>query len=386
MRREALTSNYAVAHAVRAVDVDVIAVYPITPQTTIVEKLAEFVANGELDAELIHVESEHSALSAVVGASAAGARTFTATSSQGLELAHEVLHIASAMRLPIVMAVPARAVSAPISIHHDYSDVMNARDVGWVIYILASAQEVYDTVIQAYRLAEEVYLPVMVAYDGFLMSHTMEPVELNDEGEARAFAPRRPRPHSLSPKRPVTMGPLASPDWYYEFKYQQVLAMREAYRAAGEVDGEYQRRFGRGYGLVELYKMDDADYAVVTYGGSAYGNAMAAVDMARGRGVAAGVVRIRLYRPFPTREVVEALEGVKAFAVLDKAILFGSPVEGPVYKDVAAALYVSGVEKPALNVIHGVGQRTIYVEDIYRVFQMLRERPSREVVYMGVRP
>jgi pyruvate ferredoxin oxidoreductase alpha subunit len=221
---EALTGNYAAAYAVKAADVDVIAVYPITPQTTIVEKLSEFVANGELNAELIHVESEHSALSAVVGASAAGARVFTATSSQGLELAHEILHIASAMRLPIVMAVPARAISAPISIHNDYGDVMNARDTGWIIYIAASAQEVYDTIIQAYRVAESVNLPAMVAYDGFLLSHTVEPVELNDEEEVRRFLPRPVRPYTLNPKRPVTMGPLASPDWYYEFKYQQASA------------------------------------------------------------------------------------------------------------------------------------------------------------------
>ncbi len=382
---EALTSNYAVAYAVKAADVDVIAVYPITPQTTIVEKLSEFVANGELNAELIHVESEHSALSAVVGASAAGARVFTATSSQGLELAHEVLHIASGMRLPIVMAVPTRAVSAPISIHNDYGDVMNARDVGWVIYIAASAQEVYDTVIQAYRLAERALLPVIVAYDGFLMSHTVEPVELNDEEEVRKFLPRTPRPYTLNPRRPVTMGPLTSPDWYYEFKYQQVLALQEAYKIAKDVDAEYSRAFGRGYGVVESYRMEDADYAIVTYGGAAYGNAKAAADLARERGIAAGVVRIRLYRPFPTADVLKAISGVKALAVLDRAIMFGGPAEGPLYRDLAAAMYMSGVDKPAVNVIHGIGQRTMYVEDLYKIYTMLREGPRKEVVFMGVR-
>lgn len=382
---EALTSNYAVAYAVKAADVDVIAVYPITPQTTIVEKLSEFVANGELNAELIHVESEHSALSAVVGASAAGARVFTATSSQGLELAHEVLHIASGMRLPIVMAVPTRAVSAPISIHNDYGDVMNARDVGWVIYIAASAQEVYDTVIQAYRLAERALLPVIVAYDGFLMSHTVEPVELNDEEEVRKFLPRTPRPYTLNPRRPVTMGPLTSPDWYYEFKYQQVLALQEAYKIAKDVDAEYSRAFGRGYGVVEAYRMEDADYAIVTYGGTAYGNAKAAADLARERGIAAGVVRIRLYRPFPTADVLKAISGVKALAVLDRAIMFGGPAEGPLYRDLATAMYMSGLDKPAVNVIHGIGQRTMYVEDLYKIYTMLREGPRKEAVFMGVR-
>jgi len=383
-RVEALTGNYAAAYAVKAVDVDVIAVYPITPQTTIVEKISEFVANGELDAELIHVESEHSALSAVIGASAAGARVFTATSSQGLELAHEVLHIASAMRLPIVMAVPARAISAPISIHNDYGDVMNARDAGWVMYIAASAQEVYDTVIQAYRVAETVNLPTMVAYDGFLISHTVEPVELNDEEEVRRFLPRPVRPYTLNPKRPVTMGPLASPDWYYEFKYQQVLAMKEAYKVAKDVDLLYGEKFGRSYGVVETYKMEDAEYAMVTYG-AAFGNAKAAADIARERGIAAGVVRVRLYRPFPTMDLLKALEGVKAFAVLDRAIMFGSPAEGPLYKDITTAMFMHGVDKPAVNVIHGIGQRTIYVEDIYKVYTMLRENPRKEVVFMGVR-
>jgi pyruvate ferredoxin oxidoreductase alpha subunit len=286
---EALTGNYAAAYAVKTSDVDVIAVYPITPQTTLVEKLSEFVANGELNAELIHVESEHSALSAVVGASAAGARVFTATSSQGLELAHEILHIASAMRLPIVMAVPARALSAPINIHNDYGDVMNARDTGWIIYIAASAQEVYDTIIQAYRVAETANLPAMVAYDGFLMSHTVEPVELNDEEEVKKFLPRPLRPYTLNPKRPVTMGPLASPDWYYEFKYQQATALREAYKLVKDVDALYGEKFGRSYGVVETYRMEDADYAIVTYGGAAYGNAKVAADMARERGIAAGV-------------------------------------------------------------------------------------------------
>jgi pyruvate ferredoxin oxidoreductase alpha subunit len=384
-RIEALTGNYAAAYAVKASDVDVIAVYPITPQTTLVEKLSEFVANGELNAELIHVESEHSALSAVVGASAAGARVFTATSSQGLELAHEILHIASGMRLPIVMAVPARALSAPLSIHNDYGDVMNARDTGWIIYIAASAQEVYDTIIQAYRVAETANLPAMVAYDGFLVSHTVEPVELNDEEEVRKFLPRPQRPYTLNPKRPVTMGPLASPDWYYEFKYQQATALREAYKVVKEVDALYGEKFGRSYGVVETYRMEDADYAIVTYGGAAFGNARVAADMAREKGIAAGVVRIRLYRPFPTMDVLRALEGVKAFAVLDRAIMFGNPAEGPLYKDIATAMFMHGVDKPAVNVIHGIGQRTMYVEDMYKIYVMLKERPSKEVVFMGVR-
>jgi pyruvate ferredoxin oxidoreductase, alpha subunit (EC 1.2.7.1) len=247
----ALTSNYAVAYAVKAADVDVVAVYPITPQTTIVEKIAEFVDDGELNADLIHVESEHSAMSAVVGAAAAGARVFTATSSQGLELMHEVLHIASGLRLPVVMAVPARAISAPISIHGDYSDVMNTRDTGWITYIASSAQEVYDTVIQAYKVAETALLPVMVSYDGFLMSHTTEPVELNDEEAVRRFLPRRERPNVLRPEKPITMGAFAMPDWYYEIKYQVQEALASSLKTIEEVDAEYGKAFGRSYGIIQ---------------------------------------------------------------------------------------------------------------------------------------
>jgi pyruvate ferredoxin oxidoreductase alpha subunit len=283
------------------------------------------------------------------------------------------------------MAVPARAVSAPISIHNDYGDVMNARDTGWVIYIAASAQEVYDTIIQAYRVAESVNLPAMVAYDGFLVSHTVEPVELNDEEEVRRFLPRPVRPYTLNPKRPVTMGPLASPDWYYEFKYQQAVALKEAYKVAKDVDALYGEKFGRSYGVLETYKMEDAEYAIVTYGGAAFGNAKAAADITRERGTAAGVVRVRLYRPFPTMDLLKALEGVKAFAVLDRAIMFGSPAEGPLYKDIATAMFIHGVDKPAVGVIHGIGQRTMYVEDMYKIYTMLRENPRKEVVFMGVR-
>jgi pyruvate ferredoxin oxidoreductase, alpha subunit (EC 1.2.7.1) len=284
------------------------------------------------------------------------------------------------------MAVPARAISAPISIHNDYGDVMNARDTGWIIYIAASAQEVYDTIILAYRVAESGNFPAMVAYDGFLLSHTVEPVELNDEEEVRRFLPRPVRPYTLNPKRPVTMGPLASPDWYYEFKYQQAVALKEAYKVVKDVDALYGEKFGRSYGVLETYKMEDAEYAIVTYGGAAYGNAKAAADIARERGTAAGVVRVRLYRPFPTMDLLKALEGVKAFAVLDRAIMFGSPAEGPLYKDIATAMFIHGVDKPAVGVIHGIGQRTMYVEDMYKIYTMLKERPSKEVVFMGVRP
>ncbi len=381
----ALTSNYAAAYAVKAADVDVVAVYPITPQTTIVEKIAEFVDDGELNAELIHVESEHSAMSAVVGAAAAGARVFTATSSQGLELMHEVLHIASGLRLPIVMAVPARALSAPISIHGDYSDVMNTRDTGWITYIAASAQEVYDTIIQAYKVAETVLLPAMVAYDGFLMSHTTEPVELNDEEEVRRFLPRKDRPNVLKPEKPITMGAFAMPDYYYEIKYQVQEALLGSLKVIEEVDREYGRTFGRSYGVLQTYRVEDADYIVVAYGGASFGNAREAVDAAREKGIKAGAVRLRVFRPFPADYIAKLLADVKAFAVVDRAIAFGGPAGGPVFAEVVTALWMRGIDTPGLSIVHGIGQRSMYVEDFVKIFEMLKDGEKSKVVYMGLR-
>jgi len=388
--RTGMTSNYAAAYAGRDVDVDVIAVYPITPQTTIVEKLSEFKANGEISGEIIHVESEHSALSAAVGASAVGARTFTATCSQGLELMHEVLHIASGLRLPIVMAVTGRALSAPISIHCDYSDVMNARDTGWIILIASKAQEVYDTIIQAYRIAEDerVLLPVMVAYDGFLMSHTIEPVELYREELVRRFTPRRNNRPTLDPEKPITLGPLATPEWYYEIRYQVVHALENAKTVVEEVQRDFNKMFKRDYDVVEEYRVEDAEYVLLTYGGIS-GNAKEAVDLARGEGIRAGLIRIRMYRPFPTERVVKSLERARAFAVLDRAIAYGSPLEGPLFKDVATALYSYGLDVPGISVIHGIGQRTVYVRDVVEIFRYLRKVERRGVhvktIYMGLR-
>lgn len=388
-----LTTNYAVAYAVRDVDVDVISAYPITPQTTIVEKLAEFVANGELDAEYIPVESEHSALSAAIGASAAGARVFTATAAQGLELMHEILYIASGLRLPMVMAIPGRALSAPISIHGDYQDVMSVRDTGWIIFIAATAQEAYDTIIQAYRISEDprVLLPVIVTYDGFLMSHTTEPVELYDQKLVREFTPRRHRERVLlDPNKPVTMGVLATPDWYYEIKYQAVKALQDSRKTIDEVHSEFAERFGRRYGAVEGFMVDDADYIVITYGGASTWNSVEAAKLARERGIRAGVVRIRLFRPFPTNDLVKVLSNAKAVAVLDRSISPGSPIEGTVFKDVYIALRMNGVEKPMLSVIHGISQRTMYVRELYEIFNKLRDiaesgqTPTRSI-YMGLR-
>ncbi len=391
MPRLALTSNYAAAYAAKMCDVDVIPVYPITPQTTIAEKLSEFVADGELDAEIIHVESEHSALSACIGASAAGARVFTATCSQGLMLAYELLPIASGLRLPIVMAVPCRALSAPISIHGDYIDLMLARDAGWIILISSTAQEVFDNIVQAFKIGEhpDVLLPVMVAYDGFLMSHTIEPVEIpDDESIVREFVPKRRTWLTLDVEKPVTMGPLAGPDWYYEIRYQQVPAMKNAYRVVKEVAREFEKIFGRKYDTVELYKAEDAEYIVIAYGAT-WGFIEEAVDILREKGYSVGGMRIRLLRPLPVEDIANVLKDRKGFIVIDKTLITGMPV-GPVYSDICTALKISKIDVPGISAVHGVGQRVMYVKDFVELVEksielFRRGEQPKEQIYLGLR-
>ena len=391
-KRLPLSSNYAVAYAVKDSDVDVVAAYPITPQTTVVEKISEFIANGELDAEMIHVESEHSALSAVVGASAAGARAFTATASQGLELMHEVLHIASGLRLPIVMTIATRALSAPISIWNDYSDLMNTRDTSWVTLIASTAQEVYDTVIQAFRIAEDpdVLLPVMVAYDGYIMSHTYEPVLVpEDNAPILEYAPKNYNRLRLDPERPISIGTLAGPEWYYEFKYQQVVAMKRALEKAREADREYGRRFGRSYGLVESAYTEDAEVVLLAYGGL-YGTVLEAVEDMRSKGLRVGAVRLRLWRPFPAEDLHKAVGSAKMVVVLDKAISYGARIAGPVAMEVMTSYYGDPDAPSVLSVIVGIGQRTVTERTIREIteyaFRLLdRGRVPRESLYWGVR-
>jgi pyruvate ferredoxin oxidoreductase alpha subunit len=388
--RVMLNSNYAVAYAVRDVDVDVIAAYPITPQTGVVEKLAEMIANGELDAEMIHVESEHSALSAIIGASAAGARVFTATSSQGLEYMHEVLHIASGMRLPLVMSVATRALSAPINIWCDYSDLMNVRDSSWITFIASTAQEVYDTIVEAYMVAEDprILLPVIVAYDGFWMSHTYEPLYVaEDKSYVRTLVPRRDRV-KLDPQKPVTMGALVGPDWYYEIKYQQVAAMSEAYEAIREYDRVIGRAFGRFYEPVEAYKMDDAEIAILTYGGI-YGSLVEAVDRLRGEGYKVGAIRLRLWRPFPVDDIVRVARGVSKLLVVDRAISYGASIAGPVALEVIASLHRAGLDLDVVSYVAGIGGRPVTESDFEGMFKLALKlgRRAREIgtIYWGVR-
>jgi len=391
-KKVALTSNYAAAYAAKDVDVDVVAAYPITPQTPVVEKIAEFAANGEIDAEVIPVESEHSAMSAVIGAAATGARVFTATSSQGLALMWELLHIASGLRLPIVMAVAARALSAPISIWCDYSDVMGTRDASWITLIASSAQEVYDSIIQAYRIAEDerVLLPVMVAYDGFIMSHTYEPVLVAEDPKIiREFVPRKKRKYTLNPDNPVTIGAIADPEWYYEIKYQQVAAMKEVHKVVKEVDDEFGKKFDRRYGVIETYMVDDAEIAVLTYGGL-YGTVRETVDILRSEGIKVGSIRLRLWRPFPVEDLISVLGSVRGLVVIDRAISYGARISGPVALEVISALYGNELYIPVYSFVAGIGQRAVTERDIKGIVTKALEYLSAnkkipETIYWGVR-
>ncbi len=339
-KRIALTGNHAVALAVKMARPEVIAAYPITPQTPVVERLAEYVNNGELDAEFIPVESEHSAMSAVIGASAAGARTFTETSSQGLGHMYENLPIAVGMRLPIVMGVAARTYSAPINVWGDYGDVMSMRELGWIIYIAQTAQEAFDTVVQAYRVAEDarVHLPVVVAYDGFWTSHVLQPLDVPaDEEEVLKFAPITRNWVRLDVDNPTQLGAVGTPEWYWEIRWQAVEALRNSAKVIEEVDVEYGRRFGRSYGLVTRYMLEDAEVAVVAYG-SIFGLVKKAVDRLRKEGIRAGALRLRVIRPWPTWHLQKYLSHVEKVLVIDRSINHGGPQLGPMAVEVGATL------------------------------------------------
>lgn len=391
-KRIPLNSNYAAAYGAKDSNVDVVAAYPITPQTPVVEKIAEFIANGELDAEMIHVESEHSAMSACIGAAAAGARTFTATSAQGLELMHELLHIASGLRLPIVMSIASRALSAPLSIWGDYSDVINVRDTSWIILMTSTAQEVYDSIIQAYKIAEnpDVLLPVIVAYDGFMMSHTYEPVYVASNPEIfRDYIPKKISWTTLNVEKPITMGAVANPDWYYEFKYQQVVAMKKSYEIVKDAAKEFGKRYGRFYDTIETYNYGNSKIGILTYGGL-FGTVMEAVDRMNKQGMQIAGIKLRLFRPFPSQDIKSILEDLKVLIVIDRAISYGAPIEGSVAMELSALMYRESLDIPIYSYIASIGQRTTTEEDIIGIVKdaiNLFERGKRvtESIYWGVR-
>lgn len=390
MKRIGLTGDEAIAYAAKQCDVDVVSAYPITPQTIIVERYSEYVANGEVDTEFINVESEHSALSACIGASLTGARVFTATASQGLALMHELLYIASSLRCPIVMAVANRALSAPLNIHGDHSDMMGSRDCGWIQIFAENAQEAYDWTIQAFKLSEDpqVLLPSSINIDGFIISHSMEGVEVLEDEAVRAFLPPRSGDRAIDPKRPATIGPVALPDYYFEFKRQQAEVMKGVPAALRRVCGEFKKISGRVYGRFQSYGMGDARTAIICMG-SAAGTARHVAKALRKRGEKVGVIKLWVYRPFPADELVRELEGLRSVVVMDRAISFGAPF-GPLCSDLIGAIYGKLPKLRVLNAIYGLGGRDITekdIEGIYREGLRMAEAkaPMVRVKYVGVR-
>jgi pyruvate ferredoxin oxidoreductase alpha subunit len=387
--RVGIEVSIAVADAVKLANADVVAAYPITPQTHIVEHLAELVANGELDAEYIPVESEHSAMSACLGSAASGARTFTATSSQGLALMNEVLFVASGLRLPIVMAVANRALSSPLSIWGDHSDVMSVRDAGWIQIFVENGQQAVDNVICAFRIGEDrrVLLPVMVHLDGFNLTHVIEPIIFPEESEVAKFLPPNKFPLPLNPDRPVAMGDFAPPAIFTEAKWAQEMNMKASKKVVLEVWDEFNKTFGREYNPVEKYHVEGAKTLLLTMG-SFSETASVAIGELRDEGNDVGQIRLRLWRPFPFDELRQAVKDAETLIVLDRAVSVGGPV-GPVASEVKAALYGLPQRPKVISFIGGLGGRDINVnsfKDIIRKgIEIARTGTKNEYEIYGVR-
>ena len=389
--RSKLSGNEAVSVAMKQINPDVVAAYPITPSTEVPQFFSTYAANGEVDTQFVPVESEHSAMSACIGAQAAGGRAMTATSAQGLALMWEMLYIASAYRLPVTLATINRALSGPINIHCDHSDSMGARDSGWLQIYSEDCQEAYDNFIQAVRIGEhpDVMLPTMVCFDGFITSHKVENLTMLEDAEVKAFVGKyNPPYHLMDKENPMSMGPLSLPFHYFEAKRQQAEAMKGAIPAILEVAAEFEKVTGRKYGLFEEYKMDDAEVAIVILNSTA-GTAKEVVDALRAKGVKAGLLKIRVYRPFPVEALTKALAKCKAVAVMDKADSLNG-AGGPLFTDVTSAMYgrVDGIK--IVNYIYGLGGRDVKDSDIKVVYDALQEIAKtgkvKEVYnYLGVR-
>lgn len=361
--RKGMEVSIGIAEAASACDVDVIAAYPITPQTHVVEHLSEIVADGELDAEFVPVESEHAAMSACCGSAAAGARTFTATASQGLALMHEILFIASSLRLPIVMVVANRALSAPINIWNDHSDVMTERDVGWVQVFAENGQEAADLVVLAHKIAEDkrVLLPAMVHFDGFMLSHMVEPIELLTRAEVKEFLPDYEPQQRLDIDNPITMGPVGVPEVYTESKMASEEAIQSAYGPIVECFEAFGKKFGRPYRPIETYRTEDAEVLFVSMGGISE-TAMSWVDTQRGKGEKVGLVRFRLWRPLPVKDFLGAVKGAKSLVVIDRHFSPGG-LGGPVAQEIKTMLYNQKKLIPIVESITGLGGRDITFAD-----------------------
>ena len=387
----ALMGDQAAAEAMRQIEPDVVAAYPITPQTEIVMTFAQFVADGRVQTEMIPVESEHSAMSACVGAAASGARTMTATSANGLALMWEIVYIAASTRLPIVMPVVNRALSAPINIHCDHSDTMGARDSGWLQIYCENNQEVYENIIMAIRIAEhkDILLPVMVCQEGFITSHAVEGVKIYDDKQVKDFIGEYKLEHSLlDVDKPVTYGPLDLQDYYFEHKRQQSQGMQNALKAVPQVFAEFKKHFGVGYDFIDTYKLDDADVAIVVLSSTA-GTTKVVVDELRAQGKKVGLLRPRVFRPFPKEKIVQALSKLKAVAILDRSDSFSSQ-GGPLFSEIRSALLDEAQRPLSCNYIYGLGGRDINLEQIKSVYadleKITKEKKVKNLVnYLGVR-
>lgn len=389
--RERLSGNEAVATAMKQINPDVVAAFPITPSTEIPQYFSTFVSNGQVDTEFVAVESEHSAMSACIGAEAAGARAMTATSANGLSLMWEMIYIASSLRLPIVLSLVNRAVSGPLNIHNDHSDAMGVRDSGWIMLFSENNQEAYDNTIMAHRIAEnkDVMLPLMICQDGFITSHSIENIELIEDSKVKEFVGEyHPEHYLLNKKEPIAVGPLDLQAYLFEHKYQQAEAMKNAKKVIKEVSEDFEKLTGRSYSFFEEYKSQDADYIIVCMNSTA-GTTKFVVDKLREKGIKAGLIKVRMFRPFPAEEIAEALKNAKSIAVLDKADSLNG-AGGALFEDVTASMFTSKIFVPTINYIYGIGGRDTKVEDIESVFNDLSnidknkkvEKPYR---YLGVR-
>jgi len=389
--RERLSGNEATAIAMKQINPDVVAAFPITPSTEIPQYFSTFVANGEVDTEFVAVESEHSAMSATIGASAAGGRAMTATSANGLSLMWEMIYIASSLRLPIVMALVNRAVSGPLNIHNDHSDAMGVRDAGWIMLFSENNQEAYDNMLMAHRIAEhkDVLLPVMVCQDGFITSHSIENIELENDEEVKKFVGEyKPEHYLLNADEPIAVGPLDLQAYLFEHKVQQADAMRAAKNVIKEVSADFEKWTGRKYEFFEKYMLDDAEIAIVCMNSTA-GTTKAVVDSLREKGVKTGLLKVRMYRPFPAEEIAEALSHLKAVAILDKADSLNA-AGGALFEDVVSAMYVNGKQVPMVNYVYGIGGRDTTEKQLESVFIDLGEIVQNGKVenpyrYLGLR-
>ncbi len=388
MKIAAKTANEAMAEAMRQINPDVVAAYPITPSTEIVQIFSQFVADGLVDTEFVPVESEHSAASACTGAAAAGARVMTATASQGLALMNEVLFVTAGLRLPMVICEIARTLSAPINIHCDHSDTMDQRDTGWMQFYAEDSQEAYDLVIQAMRISEEAFLPAMVSADAFILSHSLQRIDMLEDKEVQNFIGEHKTPYNLlDTDNPITVGPLDLQDYYFEHKRSEAQAMKDSYKVIKKVFEDFDKKFGRKYKLIEEYKMKDAERAIVLMGSTA-GTAKEVVDSLRAEGEKVGLVKMFTFRPWPTGEINKALKDVEYLGVMDRAEGM-SGFGAPLFTEIRSSLFDERKKPDTYGYVYGLGGRDITPQDIRKVFDDLKKVKKGQKLqrnnYLGVR-